>query len=82
MKAEIPHFTNQKFFTPLTSFLPPFCLLKTNRVKIVESENFDLCRMFICQRWGKKTSKWGKKLSICKVGLFSFHLHQKSWENI
>ena len=23
-KAEIPYFSDQKFFTPLTSFLPPF----------------------------------------------------------
>ncbi len=82
MKAEIRHFTNQKFFTPLTSFLPPFCLLKTNRVKIVESENFDLCRMFICQRGGTKLVSGIKKHSICNVGIFSFHLHQKPWENL
>ena len=151
MKVKIPIFTNQKFFTPLTSFLPPFCLLKTNRVKIVRSGNFDLFRMFICQSGGKKlvsgvknfryakldysafictknlgkifkireiglkwnfdilaitaesskfanstifsvfvfkrqkmlkTSKRGKKLLICKVWNFSFHMHQKSIINL
>ena len=67
MKAEIPHFTNQKFFTPLTSFLPPFCLLKTNRVKIVKSGNFDLFRMFICQSGGKKLVSGVKNFRYAKL---------------
>ena len=61
-----------KVFTPLTGFLHSFCFLKTNRVKIVKSGNFDLFRMFICQSGGKKLVSGVKNFRYAKLDYSAF----------
>ena len=50
MKAENPYFTNQKFFTPVTSFLPPLfsCERSVKLAKIENDHDFNV------EKGGKK----------------------------
>ena len=61
MKVEIAYFEMKKFFTPLKSFLPPFCpneILENSRFSISSLEHSDV-------------KKGGKKL-LGGVKTFSF----------
>ena len=51
MKAEMPLEKMQKFFTPLTSFLPPFFALKITTLDIPECI---LCKFSFAEKGGKK----------------------------
>jgi len=70
MKVEYPYFTDQKFFTPHTSFSPPIFALQHCR----KSDIF--IWDFLNQRGDKKLEGWGKKLFICTVWISSFRLHK------
>ena len=67
-KAEYSYFEMEKFFTPLTSFLPPLFYVE-NSLKI----DFEHSKHLIF-----KPKKGGKKFLHLKVWIFSFLLHQES----
>ena len=72
-EAEYSYFINQKFFTPLTRFLPQLFL----KIKISK-----ICSVLIVKKSEVKTIEGGKKLLICKVWIYSFILHKKLLKNL
>ena len=69
MKVEIAYFEMKKFFTPLKSFLPPFCLnevMENSRFSISSLEHSD------AKKGGKKLLGGVKNFSISKCGTSAF----------
>ena len=79
-KAEIPYFTNQKFFTPSLVFYPHFPTLKWDYVK--PASRMAYCVTHIWSKMGVKTSESGKNFWFVKYGMPAFFLHQKACKNI
>ena len=69
MKVEIEYFDMKKFFTPLKSFLPPFCpneVMENPRFSISSFEHSD------AKKGGKKLLGGVKNFSISKCGVSAF----------
>ena len=73
-KAEYSYFEMLKFFTPLTSFLPPLFYVG-NSLKIDFEHSKHL--IFKPKKGGKKLVEWGKKLLHFLEQHVSFDLHQE-----
>ena len=61
MKAEIPYFQEKKFFTPPTSFLPPFYEFEfPSQIRFFKTKKAPKSDFF--KKGGKKLVEGGKKL--------------------